>query len=118
MFSQHRHEVFLVAAKFDQEYLDYLLDEGNINLDSPSFLELYCFGPFDIYNSEHIFTLARIITTLTIQLSMDWEGTGKRKVDRPEPARYVGSWGHSHHRRAFLPLPCSSSPDRRLLLEA
>lgn len=73
MFSHHRHEAFLVAAKFDQEYLDYLLDERNINLDSPAFLDLYCFGPFDIYNSEHIFTLGRIITTLTIQLSMDWE---------------------------------------------
>lgn len=64
MFSQHRHEAYLVAAKFDQEYLDYLLDERNINLNSLAF---YCFGPFDIYNSEHIFTLGRIITTLTIE---------------------------------------------------
>ena len=52
-------------------HLKLTLDKKNVNLDSPSFVRLYCFGLFDIYGSQYTFTLGRIMLTVTIQLSMD-----------------------------------------------
>ncbi|KAK2755018.1 hypothetical protein FQN54_006546 [Arachnomyces sp. PD_36] len=70
MVSQHRHEMFVTVAKFDRKYMTYLQDERKVD-PKDSFLDLYCFGPFNIFDSRHMFTFGRIILTLTIQLSMD-----------------------------------------------
>ena len=71
MVSQHRHQVFLTLAKVDNGYIDYLTKQENVQLKELSFLKLYCFGPFNIFNSRHVFTLGRIALALTVQLSLD-----------------------------------------------
>lgn len=71
MVSQHHNEIYFTVARFDPGYLAYLLDDNEVATNGDDFLTLHCFGPFNIFNYKHVFSIGEILLTLTIQSSMD-----------------------------------------------
>ncbi|RHZ74961.1 hypothetical protein CDV55_109139 [Aspergillus turcosus] len=66
LISQHRHEVFLTFAKPGDGYKTYLDKHGPLSMtpEKSGFLELHCFGPFDIFDARHIQILGLVLALL------------------------------------------------------
>lgn len=66
MFSQRRHEIFVTVATVDDGYFDYPF--GKSDASSRPFLRLRVFGPFDIFNAQHVAAVGQCVLALMIQL--------------------------------------------------
>ncbi|OJD10982.1 hypothetical protein ACJ73_09640 [Blastomyces percursus] len=67
LLSQDRHEIYIILADYDADYVDYLT---NPNRDSAcqSFLTMNEFGPWDISDAGAVEEIASIILAVTLQL--------------------------------------------------
>lgn len=69
--SQDRHEIWLIFAEYDEEYIKYIQD-GSYNPDSPlSFLKMHEFGPFDTLKRDDMAELGPILLALTLRADQD-----------------------------------------------
>ena len=69
LVSQHRQEVYVSVAQYDDGYLKYM--KGEDKDSDRSFLTMHCFGPWDILYYKHIHQIARLLLDFTIQVSME-----------------------------------------------
>ncbi|KAL4860657.1 hypothetical protein BDV12DRAFT_181258 [Aspergillus spectabilis] len=68
LLSQNRHEIFLIFAEYDSEYLDYVTNSDRTTKCN-SFLRMNEFGPWDILDAAHVQAIASIILAVTLQFS-------------------------------------------------
>ncbi|KAL2817284.1 hypothetical protein BDW59DRAFT_175528 [Aspergillus cavernicola] len=72
--SQDRHEIFLIFAKYGNEYLEYLNGTGNPPSDDPeSFLTMHEVGPYNTKDRADMEDLAPIIMALVLRADDDRE---------------------------------------------
>lgn len=71
MFSQHRCDIYLTWAKFDENYIDYL---RGVDAADSSFLHLKCSGPFNIFKASDMSLLRCLVLNLTVQQNKDRRG--------------------------------------------
>lgn len=75
MFSQHCHELWIVIAEFDTEYVEYIsgarIGEVGEPLGLRTFLHLHLVGPFNIFDYQHSLIFGRLAVTLTAQENLD-----------------------------------------------
>ncbi|KAF7594891.1 hypothetical protein BBP40_007925 [Aspergillus hancockii] len=66
LLSQNRHEIYLICATYNDDYIDYLT---NPQRDSKcqSFLKMNEYGPWNIGNSADVEDIASIILAVTLQ---------------------------------------------------
>lgn len=65
MISQDRHEIFLVIAKYDKDYVKYL-NTGKYH--DGLFMTMHEFGPFKPEEEEHMRKLGAYLLAFTSQL--------------------------------------------------
>ncbi|KAE8155033.1 hypothetical protein BDV25DRAFT_135371 [Aspergillus avenaceus] len=68
LFSQNRHEIFLIVAEYDAGYIDYIRDPDG-RPESRSFLMMKQFGPWRITNADDVMQIGSIILAVTLQLA-------------------------------------------------
>ncbi|KAA8641643.1 uncharacterized protein ATNIH1004_011779 [Aspergillus tanneri] len=68
--SQDRHEIFLTVAKYDDNYIKYLGDK-NHRSESPSFMTMYQFGPWDTLDSTHMKYLGPILLAISLRAEIE-----------------------------------------------
>ncbi|KAL2871167.1 uncharacterized protein BJX67DRAFT_377770 [Aspergillus lucknowensis] len=68
LISQNRHEIYLVIAEYDAEYIDYVTNP-NRDQKCESFIQMNEFGPWDISNAKDVEDIASIILAVTLQFS-------------------------------------------------
>lgn len=74
MFCQHGHEIWIVVGKCGPEYFKYLLkDDLSREDEEAAFLTLKLYGPFDIFNSEHMLCFGPLVVGVTLQRDMDYK---------------------------------------------
>lgn len=88
--SQDRHEIFLVFAEYDDNYLAYLksfkiessdhkLSESRVSSSSapvdeaPSFLTMHQYGPWDTRHGSHMKQLGPILLAITLYAASEIE---------------------------------------------
>ncbi|KAK2805795.1 hypothetical protein FQN50_006071 [Emmonsiellopsis sp. PD_5] len=71
LISQDRHEIFLTVAEYDDDYIKYLEDK-NHRSESPSFMTMHQFGPWNTLDANHMKYLGPIL--LAISLRAEAEG--------------------------------------------
>ncbi|OJD21249.1 hypothetical protein ACJ73_07409 [Blastomyces percursus] len=67
MITQDRHEIYLIIATYDENYVAYL-QEKPLAKGADSFLQMHQIGPFTPTAEGHMERLGRIIVALTRQL--------------------------------------------------
>ncbi|KAI1170048.1 hypothetical protein F4777DRAFT_570640 [Nemania sp. FL0916] len=67
LVSQDRHEIYVIIAEFDADYVDYICGHDPANL---SFLEMQDYGPFETTNSDHMAAFGYLILAFTIDESI------------------------------------------------
>ncbi|KAK2783416.1 hypothetical protein FQN51_004340 [Onygenales sp. PD_10] len=76
MISQDRHEIYLIIATYNEDYVAYLQGEWEDG-DSDPFLVMHEIGPFSPAAERHMERLGRIIAALSRQL------VNQAKINRP-----------------------------------
>ena len=66
MLSQDRHEIYIIIAEYDLEYIDYLTNPNRTSCQS--FLTMNEFGPWSISEADQVEEIASIILAITLQL--------------------------------------------------
>ncbi|KAL4946272.1 hypothetical protein BDV06DRAFT_183087 [Aspergillus oleicola] len=64
---QDRHEIYIIYAEYDNEYLEYLGGEEKPD----AFMTLYEFGPWDTEDLEHMVHLAPILVSIALRANAD-----------------------------------------------
>lgn len=72
MMAECADEVYLVIARFEQPWLDYISGEDpEDNQPGDSFLHLYLAGPLSVYNHKHVKLFGKFVVTFTKQQLLD-----------------------------------------------
>ncbi|PYI31145.1 hypothetical protein BP00DRAFT_425792 [Aspergillus indologenus CBS 114.80] len=76
--SQNRHEVFLIFAEYDQDYLDYL-DNKPTPGTGVHFLTMHEYGPWDITSSSQMSELGTILLAIALRAHSDLREEERRR---------------------------------------
>ncbi|KAL2814678.1 hypothetical protein BDW59DRAFT_177902 [Aspergillus cavernicola] len=68
LISQNRHEIYLIIAEYDAEYVDYITNPKR-DKKCNSFIKMNEYGPWDISNRNQVESIASIILAVTLQFS-------------------------------------------------
>lgn len=63
LIAQDRHEIFVVKAEYDLNYIEYLR-----NKERDTFMRITEFGPFKTDESQHMKKFANFIVALCLQI--------------------------------------------------
>ncbi|KAE8148500.1 hypothetical protein BDV25DRAFT_168393 [Aspergillus avenaceus] len=66
LLCQNRHEIYLVVADYDADYVDYVTNPGR-DSECQSFLKMNQLGPWSIADPADIMTIATVILAMTMQ---------------------------------------------------
>ncbi|RSL86763.1 hypothetical protein CEP52_015740 [Fusarium oligoseptatum] len=64
LVSQDRHQIFLIVATFDDEYVHYISGDDD---NAQSFLVMQEYGPYDVGKREHMDVLGGIMLAISMQ---------------------------------------------------
>ncbi|RAL00036.1 uncharacterized protein BO80DRAFT_409290 [Aspergillus ibericus CBS 121593] len=68
LFSMNRHEIYLIIAEYNVDYVDYLINP-NRKSECQSFLTMNQFGPWDIARAKDMETIGSVILAVTLHFS-------------------------------------------------
>ena len=67
--SQDRHEVWIIQARFDESYINYITKGCTDEDNEEPFLEMHQLGPFNTRISKHMKLLGRYILAFVLEQS-------------------------------------------------
>ena len=66
LFAQNRNQFYIILARYQQGYIDYLHGKQR-DINKAPFLEMHRFGPWDLYKKEDQRELAAVHEALIIE---------------------------------------------------
>ncbi|KAJ6092667.1 hypothetical protein N7486_007956 [Penicillium sp. IBT 16267x] len=75
MFCQFGHEYWIVSGSCPLEYFDYLAKEPVSQTDEAPFLKLNLYGPFNMFNADHVLRFGPIVAGVTLQGDAEYKAS-------------------------------------------
>ncbi|KAL7657885.1 hypothetical protein ACMYSQ_004027 [Aspergillus niger] len=66
LVAQDRHEIYLIVAQYHVDYVKYLTDSKHSS-ESPSFMTMHMFGPWDTLELSHMKNLGPILLAISLR---------------------------------------------------